>query len=78
MPRARQATRHRLQRLAQCRCPVHGTPMAQVGAAGDGQASLTECTRRDCDIRGTTVDPNGPIVLMPQFAHLLNPAGHQP
>jgi hypothetical protein len=47
--------------------------MAQVGQSEDGSSSIMECTQADCSIRGTQSKPDEPIVLLPEFLHLLDP-----
>src|SRR5215207_800286 len=44
----RQHTRQHLHRLADGCCPIHGAPMAQVGAAEDGTSLVVKCTQVDC------------------------------
>lgn len=69
MSSAKQSVADREKRLSECRCPVHGAHMVQVGHYG--QQFLAECPRRDCDIRGTTSTLGGAVALLPNFRHLL-------
>jgi len=64
-----QSKADRERRLSECRCPVHGTGMAQVGL--QGELFLVTCPRRACGIRGTSIDCAGPVTLLPEFEHLL-------
>ena len=69
----RQHTRQHLHRLAKGRCPIHGTPMAQVEEAEDTDTLIVKCTQVDCDIRGTRREDEESVVLLPEFLHLLDP-----
>lgn len=69
MSRAKQSKADRERRLDDCRCPVHGGGMGQASRAGT--QFVVECPRSDCDIRGTTATTGGPVVLLPEFQHLL-------
>ena len=69
----RQHTRQHLHRLADGRCPIHGAPMAQVGASEDGTSLVVKCTQVDCDIQGIRGRNEESVVLLPEFMHLLDP-----
>lgn len=70
---AKQSPQDRLHRLSDGRCPIHGTPMPQVGNTiqGDKHLYLVACPRRDCDIKATSESSFGPCDLLPEFEHLL-------
>lgn len=76
MTKAKQSTQDRLRRLSECCCPVHGASMSQVGntVVNGKDRFLAKCTRRDCNIKATTHEPHGPLVLLPEFEHLLKPS----
>jgi len=63
----RQHTRQHLHRLADRRCPIHGTPMAEVEMAEDTDPLIVRCTQVDCDIRGTRRENEESVVLLPEF-----------
>lgn len=50
--------------------------MSQVGntVVNGKDRFLAKCTRRDCNIKATTHEPHGPLVLLPEFEHLLKPS----
>lgn len=59
---AKQSARDRANRLRSGCCPLHGLAMSQVGLTGDeARPFLVECTRKDCDIRGTSAEPYGEV-----------------
>lgn len=70
---ARQSTQDRTERLNKGCCPIHGIDMPQIGHQGEGNARLllVECTRRDCEIRGTSSQHDGPVELLPEFQILV-------
>jgi hypothetical protein len=68
-----QSTRQLMHRLAEGRCPLHGTPMTEVGPTDDGSMVIVECTQADCNIRGTKSGSDETVVLVPEFLHLLDP-----
>lgn len=71
---AKQSARDRANRLRSGCCPLHGLAMSQVGLTGDeARPFLVECTRKDCDIRGTSAEPYGEVFLLDDFRHLLGP-----
>ncbi len=63
----RQHTRQHLHRLTDRRCPIHGTPMAEVEMAEDTDPLIVRCTQVDCDIRGTRRENEESVVLLPEF-----------
>ena len=72
-PMAKQSPQDRLRRLSEGRCPVHGTPMTQIGNIpfkGEYRF-LASCPRRDCEVQAMAHSPTGPCVLLPQFEHLI-------
>lgn len=72
---AKQSARDRALRLSQGCCPIHGTPMTQIGNDEiDGQhVYVVACPRNDCDVQATQVDAGGAAVLDPAWAHLVGP-----
>jgi hypothetical protein len=68
---AKQSAEDRARRLENGCCPVHGITMLQVGLTEDGLRYIAGCTRKDCDIRGITDEPFGPLTLLPKFEYLL-------
>jgi hypothetical protein len=68
---AKQSASERAFRLEGGNCPVHGSPMTQVGLDDDRTGYLVACTRKDCDIQGTAKIPYGPVTLLRSFEHLL-------
>jgi hypothetical protein len=72
----KQSREDRLRRLENGCCPIHGIPMHQVGLTSQGDEDdvlyIAECDRKDCNIRGTTDEPFGPLTLLPEFRHLLD------
>ena len=73
--KAKQSPHDRLLRLADCRCPVHGTAMTQTGTTvvNGLHAYLAECPRADCGIKGTSFEAHGSLTLLPEFMHLVEP-----
>lgn len=69
MVAAMQRRSDRERRLSECRCPIHGTGMVQVGL--QGTQFLVACPRRDCDIQGASTNAAGPVSLLPEHQHLL-------
>ena len=75
--KVKQSPLERLARLTRGQCPVHGIGMAQVGLTADERTFIAECPRGDCNIRAETPEPHGPLVLLPEFHHLLGSSpGH--
>lgn len=72
---AKQIARDRAERLKDGRCPIHGIDMPQIGLDGEGveQRFLVGCPRKDCEIKGTSVMPFGPVELLPEYATLIGP-----
>lgn len=66
---AKQSIQDRLTRLADGRCPVHGTGMVQVGL--NGVLFVARCPRRDCGVTGTATVPHGPVTLSPDHQKLV-------
>ena len=74
---ANQSATDRAKRLANGCCPIHGIPMGQVGLTelvNDSQLFIAECTRKDCNIQGTTAAPYGSLKLTSEHQHLLGPS----
>lgn len=65
---ARQSAKDQAERLSKGCCPIHGIDMPQIGLVDDGseQHWLVECPRRDCEMKGTSVEPSGPVDLLPE------------
>lgn len=61
----------RLARLQEGRCPVHGLTMGQVGLTHEGTVFVVACPRKDCSIKGHSVEPFGSVMLEDEFLHLL-------
>lgn len=70
---ARQSAQDRAERLAEGRCPIHGIDMPQIDILGEGTMRrwLVECPRGDCEIKGTSHKPSGPVDLLPEFRNLI-------
>ncbi len=47
--------------------------MEEVGRTENGDLAIVECSQTDCAIRGTRNSPDGSVVLLPEFLHLLDP-----
>lgn len=62
----------RLKRLEDGRCPIHGLAMTQVGLVHEGAVFVVACPRKDCVVKGHSVEPFGPAMLADEFAHLLS------
>ncbi len=62
-----------MKRLADGRCPVHGTAMVQIRnvVVHAKERFLAKCPRLDCQIKATTHEPHGPAVLLEEFDHLI-------
>lgn len=73
----KQSVEDRMHRLANGGCPIHGIPMYQVGhtEVNGKHRFVAECTRADCRVRAYTHEPFGPLVLLPEFEHLLASQG---
>lgn len=69
----KQSTLHRMQLLADGRCPIHGASMSQSGLAENGNTPIVECSQPGCNIRGIKSGPGETVVLLPEFSHLLDP-----
>jgi hypothetical protein len=69
----RQSTLQYLHRLADGHCPIHGTPMTQIGVAEDRNTLIVECDQTGCNIQGTKSQNDTAVVLLPEFSHLLDP-----
>lgn len=72
---AKQTAKDRFERLKDGCCPIHGIGMSQIGLEGEGaeQRFLVGCPRKDCEIKGTSVEPFGPVELRPEYATLIGP-----
>ncbi|MNJ14742.1 hypothetical protein D3C77_89760 [compost metagenome] len=70
---ARQSIQDRTERVSRGCCPIHGIDMPQVGQHGEGDARrwIVACPRRDCEIRGTSLQYDGPVDLLPEFQLLV-------
>lgn len=70
---AKQSAQDRAERLAEGRCPVHGIDMPQIAVIREGtmERCLVECPRGDCEIQGTSLQPSGPVELLPKFRSLI-------
>lgn len=70
---ARQSAQDRAERLAEGRCPIHGVDMPQIAVLEGGtmERCLVECPRGDCEIQGTSLQPSGPVELLPKFINLI-------
>jgi len=78
--RRKQTRQHRLDRLANFCCPVHGIGMTQANIIYDKCLHcesyipikcVVKCTRRDCEIYGYQ-DTNGNLAIAPELEYLLN------
>ena len=72
---AKQSAKDRAQRLRAGCCPIHGTPMPQVGTdVIDGKpVSVVGCPRKDCTVQATQAEHDGGATLLPAWSHLLTP-----
>lgn len=71
VPRRGQSVEARRARLDECRCPVHGLTMGQIGWYYATAVAFVGCPRRDCGIMATAPHPWGPATLTGAFAYLL-------
>jgi|HubBroStandDraft_2_1064218.scaffolds.fasta_scaffold00001_33 hypothetical protein len=58
-------------RLRDCRCPIHGCGMYQVGLCDGGKTFVVGCQREDCRVQATTVEPFGVATLANTCAELV-------
>ncbi len=75
MAKAQQSAREHTRRLSEGCCPIHGTPMPQIGNdVIDGQhVYVVGCPRKDCDVQATETEPYGPATLRSEWVHLIQP-----
>ncbi len=69
---AKQRSVDRIKRLLDGRCPIHGDGMSQVGVSSDSSVAIVKCNRKICDIEGWTFRCNGPVMLLPDWAHVID------
>ena len=78
MPKPKQSSSDRLQRLARGCCPIHGVFMSQVDrwyVEDDGRRhTIVGCSRKDCNVRAKAYGSDGPWEVLPNFAHLFEDA----
>lgn len=71
--RAKQSVPDRLARLADGRCPLHGTAMPQVGnrIINGAVHAVVACPREDCNVQATMANHRARAVLTAEFDHLV-------
>lgn len=76
MSKANRILQARNRRLADGCCPIHGILMAQERWADCDDwkkgGFRVKCARKDCSIKGVKTTIDGPVVLLPEFAYLLD------
>ncbi|MFS1429974.1 hypothetical protein LMH73_023395 [Vibrio splendidus] len=68
----KQTIEHRLARLNNRSCPVHGISMGQVGVNTSNGRYVVECCRGDCGIQAEDCGKNNPFQLTEAFMYLIN------
>lgn len=76
----KQSNLDRIKRLKEGRCPIHGTPMTQIGLedilmpCGHWEFGryVVGCGRKDCEIKAYEEEPFKDAVLLPEFQYLIN------
>jgi|HubBroStandDraft_5_1064220.scaffolds.fasta_scaffold70880_5 hypothetical protein len=65
----KQTIKHRLERLKNGNCPIHGLSMYQIAIFNN--LNVVECSRKDCQIKAYEKEPYENAILFDEFKYLL-------